>query len=204
MRIGVDVDGVLNNISDWHITYGSKFCLDHHIHRERNMNAYFLCDLFSLTEAERDKFWKPSMIELVKNIPVRPFAAETIHKLREMGHTIVILTARDNQFLFDEHAGKMDEYTEEWLKKNGIEYDEILTGSKSKIDTCLENNIDLMIEDKDKNVLEISKHIPVLCFDALHNQSVVGPNIHRIYCWPDVLHYFEKTKDFDIEILEVI
>ncbi len=178
MRVGVDVDGVLNNISDWHIAYGSKFCLDHHIQRERDMSAYFLRDVFGLTEVERDRFWIPNMIDLVKNIPVRPFAAETIRK--------------------------MDEYTEEWLKKNGIEYDEILTGSQSKIDTCLENNIDLMIEDKDKNVLEISKHIPVLCFDALHNRKIECSNIYRIYCWPDVLHYFEKTKDFDIEILDVI
>ena len=26
MRIGVDVDGVLNDVAEWHFAYGSKFC----------------------------------------------------------------------------------------------------------------------------------------------------------------------------------
>ncbi len=193
MRIGVDVDGVLNNISEWHISYGAKFCAENNIDRGKDISKYFVKDVFHLTELERDLFWKPNMINLVKNIPVRSFAAEVIHKLRKMGHTIVILTSRDNHFLYDEHAGRMDEYTVEWLKKHEIEYDEILTGSGSKIDTCLSNHIDVMIEDKDQNILEISKHIPVLCFDALHNQHVDGANIIRVYCWHDVLRYFEKN-----------
>ena len=36
-----------------------------------------------------------------------------------------------------------------------------------------------MIEDKANNVLEISDHIPVLCFDAPYNIGIEKNNIQR-------------------------
>ena len=31
MRIGIDIDGVLNDIAEWHFACGSKFCLENNI-----------------------------------------------------------------------------------------------------------------------------------------------------------------------------
>ena len=48
-----------------------------------------------------------------------------------------------------------------------------------------------MIEDKENNVLEIGKHIPVLCFDAPYNAKVLeNENIHRVYSWYQIYDYF--------------
>lgn len=200
MRIGVDIDGVLNNISDWHLSYGSKYASLKGIDRGFHPDEYFVKDVFSFTDRERNEFWDQHMVKLAKTIDIRPFAVEVLHKLKEMGHTIVILTARNSDFLIGEYEGKMDDLVLEWLDKHGVPYDEIITDSTSKVSKCLEYSLDVMIEDKKKNILEISKHIPVLCFDQLHNRGVEGHNIHRVYTWYQVYDYF-CSLDEEIEII---
>ncbi len=205
MRIGIDVDGVLNNIGDWHISYGKKFCVENNIVRPVSLNAYFVKDIFHLTKEERNTFLNRYMVDLVHNIPIRYFASEVIKELKRMGHTIVILTARDNDFLVGEHAGKIEEYTRNWLNKHDVLYDEIITSSHSKTNDCFANGIDIMIEDKDINIMDISMHMPVLCFDALHNQHINGVRVHRVYSWYDVLEYFKNLEpEKMVEDIEVI
>jgi uncharacterized HAD superfamily protein len=149
---------------------------------------------FFLTEKENNKFWKEYIFDLMVSIPTRPYASQVIHELRELGHEIVILTARDNRYLTNQYANTMDFYVEQWLTKNGIEYDQILSGSGNKKDKCLRNNIDIMIEDKKSNVEQISKYIPVLCFDAPYNQEIENKNITRVYSWYQILNYFLQEK----------
>ena len=172
MRIGVDIDGVLNDIGQWHYSCGFKFCIENNINRGFNPNKYMMEEQFGLTDKENYKFWKEYIFDLMVSIPTRPYAAKVIHNLREMGHEIIILTARDNRYLTNQYANTMNFYVEEWLNKNNIEYDGIISGSGNKKDKCLKNNIDIMIEDKARNILEISNHIPVLCFDAPYNKNI--------------------------------
>ncbi len=201
MRIGVDIDGVLNNIAEWHFNYGMKFCLEEKIFKGFNPNDYFMEQEFYLTKEENVKFWHRYIFDLLCAIPVRPFASEVLHKLRKEGHTIVILTARDNQYLKNQYEGTIDFYVKEWLHKNNIEYDEIITGSVDKCEKCLSNHLDVMIEDKRTNIKKISEHIPVLCFDAPYNRDVHGENIKRVYTWYEIYQQFQKNKVEEIEVL---
>ena len=63
------------------------------------------------------------------SIPTRPYAGKVLFLLKSMGHEIVILTARDNRFLTNQYANTMNFYIEEWLNKNSIPYDEIISGA---------------------------------------------------------------------------
>ncbi|MBQ6476843.1 MAG: hypothetical protein IJI43_00155 [Bacilli bacterium] len=190
MRIGVDIDGVLNDIGQWHYSCGYKFCIENDINRGFNPHEYMIEKQFYLTDKENNKFWKEYIFDLMVSIPTRPYAAKVLHELRELGHEVVILTARDNRYLTNQYANTMNFYVEEWLLKNGIEYDNIISGTGNKKDKCLKNNIDIMIEDKANNVEEISKHIPVLCFDAPYNKDVNKPNVERVYSWYQIYNYF--------------
>ena len=194
MRIGIDIDGVLNDIGEWHYSCGYKFCIENNINRGFNPYEYLIEKQFFLTEKENNKFWKEYIFDLMVSIPTRPYASKIINELRNMGHKVVILTARDNRYLTNQYANTMNFYVEEWLKKNNIEYDEIISGRGNKKDKCLKNNIDIMIEDKANNVLEISKHIPVLCFDAPYNLEVNKENVTRVYSWYQIYDYFLKKK----------
>ena len=79
-----------------------------------------------------------------------------------------------------------------WLKKNEIHYDKIIFSPEDKLDICRQNNIDLMIEDKPKNINTISSEIPVICYHANYNEQCSGKNIYRCYSWYDI---YRKIKE---------
>ncbi|MDD5826721.1 MAG: hypothetical protein PUD25_03035 [Bacilli bacterium] len=190
MRIGVDIDGVLNDIGQWHYSCGFKFCIDNHIQRGFHPYEYMMEKQFELTDEENYKFWREYIFDLMVSVPTRPYAGNVLKSLKEMGHEIVILTARDNRYLTNQYANTMNFYVEEWLHKNNIPYDEIVAGPGKKRDKCIKHKLDIMIEDKASNVLEISDVIPVLCFDAPYNLEVVKKNVHRVYSWYQIYQYF--------------
>ena len=199
MRIGVDIDGVLNDIGQWHYSCGFKFCIDNHIQRGFHPHEYMIEKQFELTDEENYKFWREYIFDLMVSIPTRPYAGNILKILKEMGHEIVILTARDNRYLTNQYANTMNFYVEEWLHKNNIPYDEIITGPGKKKDKCIKHKLDIMIEDKASNILEISDVIPVLCFDAPYNLGIVKNNVHRVYSWYQIYQYFllKEKKELD-------
>ena len=73
-----------------------------------------------------------------------------------------------------------------WLKINQIHYDNIIFSPEDKLEICKQNNIDLMIEDKPKNINTISNEIPVICYHANYNEQCNGKNIYRCYSWYDI------------------
>lgn len=194
MRIGVDIDGVLNDIGQWHYSCGFKFCIDNHIDRGFHPEEYTMEKQFELTDEENYKFWKENIFDLMVSIPTRPYAGNILKRIKEMGHEIIILTARDNRYLTNQYANTMNFYVEEWLRKNNIPYDDIIAGPGKKKDKCAKYKLDIMIEDKASNVLEISEIIPVLCFDAPYNSNIKKQNVHRVYSWYQIYQHFLKEE----------
>lgn len=190
MRIGVDIDGVLNDVGEWHYSCGYKYCIENNINRGFHPEKYMIEEQFELTDEENYTFWKEYIFDLMVSIPTRPYAAKVLGLLKELGHEIVILTARDNRFLTNQYENTMNFYVEEWLNKNNIPYDEIIAGPGSKKDKCIKNKLDFMVEDKASNVIKISDVIPVLCFDAPYNQGIEKDNVTRVYSWYQIYNYF--------------
>ena len=75
-------------------------------------------------------------------------------------------------------------------KSVSIPYDEIIAGAGNKLDKCISNKLDIMIEDKASNVEKISDVIPVLCFDAPYNLHVSKDNVTRVYSWYQIYKHF--------------
>ena len=59
-----------------------------------------------------------------------------------------------------------------------------------------DNRIDLMIEDSPKNINELSKIVPVICYDARYNRQCEGENITRCYSWYDI---YNKVKLYEVQ-----
>ena len=55
MRIGVDLDGVLNDVAEWNFACGSKFCLEQNINRGFNPKGYYMEEQFHLTSEENNQ-----------------------------------------------------------------------------------------------------------------------------------------------------
>lgn len=188
MKIGIDIDGVLTDLATFHLDYGTKYAYENNLGEIKNPYGYKIDDVISLQEGAHKDFWNKYDNCYTKKKYTREFAPEIIQKLKDEGNEIHIITARNPKL----DQGK--EWTTSWLSENNIYYDKLIFTDK-KLDYCKENKIDLMIEDTTKTILEISKIIPVICFDNPHNQDCKGENIIRCYSWYDIYDKIKKIED---------
>lgn len=197
MRIGIDIDGVLTDIEQWQLDYGSKFYFEKYGKEIQNNEGYETTEIFKVDSKLDDEFWTEYFKDYSINVDVRKLASEVIKKLKQDGNEIYIITARGS---FLSHSASVMSIEEnknivlEWLRKNEIEYDKIIFSPEDKLSICLENNIDVMIEDKVDNINKISTRIPVICFHAGYNKNCKGNNIFRCYSWYDIYSKISSIK----------
>lgn len=186
MRIGIDIDGVLTDIEKFIYDYGVKYCIENNLEYSVREEEYDEDKMLEISSQNAEKFWNTYLKYYATKYQTREFASEVIKKLKQEGHEIYIVTARNEYGLAKEDYGRMKEFVSKWLKDNNIEYDRIIYTEGSKLPYCIGNYIELMIEDAPKNVKEISTKIPVLCFDNNYNKNICGENIKRVYSWYDI------------------
>ena len=186
MRIGIDIDGVLNNVGQFELDYGAKFYVENcgkHLENPLEDGSF---NIFAATDDEDTRFWGKAIYDFVK-YPARDFAAEVISKLKNLGHEIYIVTARTSDLSYcDISQEKMKKIVIKWLKKYKIYYDKIVWTGKEKLSYCKENKIDLMIEDNPKHIKNLVKFCKVICFDAPYNHNINIENMTRCYSWYDI------------------
>ena len=187
MRIGIDIDGVLTDFEKWQLEVGSKFFVKYNKNIV-NPDGYDSDTVFNVTKEMDSEFWHDYLYDYAKNEPARKFAGEVIDKLKNKGYKIYIITARYLTDRNDDLGKEMRNIVIEWLKENSINYDKIIFSPEDKFEICKENNISIMIEDKVENINNISKIIPVVCFNASYNKVCNGKNIFRAYTWYDVYY----------------
>lgn len=186
MRIGIDIDGVLNNVGQFELDYGAKFYVEKCGKHLKNPNGDGSFNIFAATGEEDNIFWKDAIYDFVK-YPARDFAGEVISKLKNLGHEIYIVTARTSDLSYcDISPEKMKKIVSKWLKKYKIYYDKIVWTSKEKLSYCKENKIDVMIEDSPRHIKDLVKFCKVICFDAPYNRECDAENLTRCYTWFDV------------------
>ena len=187
MRIGIDIDGCMTDIVRFVVDYGIKFCVVNNIQYLLKEDEYDEAKALGISYDETEKFWNEYLPYYSMEYKPRDFASEVINRLKE-NNEIFIITARNEEGLPPEYYGHMQELVKGWLKKYNINYDKLIFTKGSKLPYCLENDIDVMIEDSPYNVEGISKKIKVLCFDNPYNSNICNENIIRIYSWYDILN----------------
>jgi uncharacterized HAD superfamily protein len=197
MRIGIDVDGVLTDVQKFELDYGSKFYFESKISMKEIINAdeYETIDIFNWGLKMEEEFWNKYLFYYAKNYPSREFASDIIQKLKEDGHTIYIITARSYAAENSFRGKRMRRVLKSWLKKNKIYYDDIIFCEESKLNACIENKIDLMIEDCPNNINMLSKHLKVICYGSNYNEHCKGQNIHRCYSWYNIYEAIKQIEN---------
>ena len=191
MRIGIDIDGTLTDIEKFQLDFGSKFFSEYNKFIV-NPNGYESAEVFNVDDKLDNKFWDKYYFDYLKNEPIRKFANEIIKKLKDEGNEIYIITARHGEnTISDEETKKL---TKTWLDKNKVKYDKLIFSPEDKLETCLQNNINIMIEDRPENINSLSTKIPVICINAIYNQNCKGSNIYRAYSWYDVYYKILNLK----------
>ena len=195
MRIGIDIDNTITDIEELlneaafnyakqlgkEITEADR---DKKIEDSKNDGNVYK-KRYNFTYEELKHFLGNIQEEITNNAEPRSGAVETINKLRQQGHEIYIITARDNEFHEDPYI-----LSKVWLDKNNIEYDKLIVNVRKKAPVCKNEKIDIFIDDQLNNCLEVSKEgIKTIRFTADTNEY---ENIVNINNWNKVYVYINK------------
>lgn len=193
MNIGVDIDGVLTDLERMALDFGTKMCVEENIPIELNLSKYWEIEKYNWTKEQEELFWNKNLVPYVVESNPRKFAPQILEKLQAEGNKIFIITARNESGMPPEYEGKMQELTKKWLLDNNIKYKKLIfTDDTNKLKNCIENNIDVMVEDSPINIKNISQKIKVIKFDCQYNKDIDGKNILTAYSWYHIYDIIRK------------
>lgn len=195
MNIGIDIDGVLTDLERMTLDFGTKMCVEENNPININLSEYYETKKFDWTEEQAEKFWNKYLVKYVTESNPRAFAPEIIKKLQQDGNQIYIITARNEYGMPPEHYGQMQQLTKQWLNSQNIKYEKLIFApDPEKLSQCLENKIDVMIEDSPYNIQNISSKIKVIKFDCQYNKEVNNENVITAYSW---YHIYRIIKEME-------
>lgn len=176
-RLGLDIDGCINDFGSLIHRRATVFSKSYGIDKVSDMSDYLLQRFFGWSDSLNKEFWiKYYKTTLSETLPLSG-AAQTISLMKHNDIEIYIITARK-----EKHA----EVTIDWLNRYNILYDKLIM-CKEKAEACIENCIDLMIEDEPENCESISQYKPVLCMAYKYNECLEGrQNIIRVANWAEI------------------
>ena len=196
IKIGIDIDGVVNNLSSFHITYGTKYALEYMIDYNIDIHKLNSSEIFGWTPEIDELFWNKHYRKLLDNSEfIRPHVSEVTNKIINNGHSIFFISARQDTDLPITEKESMFNITSGYLKDNNIAYSHLFL-EPNKIKIINNEQIDIMIEDNPyffqryNTILDI----PLFCFDNYYNSNITGKNIIRVYSWYDILKRINEIK----------
>ena len=195
MRIGIDIDDTLTDVKNELIKAGEKYARslgkDIKIDKsfeDKNNNGNKWQEMFQFNYEELKYFLKDIQESITNKAKPRENVVEVIKKLKNDGNEIIIITARDSEFHDDPYK-----YSKDWLDKNNIYYDKLVVNARNKEDACIEEKIDLFIDDSESNCLNVKnagiKTIRV-CNEIENNNS----NLICFNNWNDIYSYIQNIK----------
>lgn len=194
MRIGIDIDNV---ISDFNEDLLREYIIHDKTLRNSgiiNKDVYIRKGMFDWSPEEEKEFYKNNIERIARTLKVKKDAKKYIDILKKEGHYICIITGRNNGEYKEPY--KM---TKDWLDKNKIKYDNlILTDAYMKVEKankCLENNIDVMIDDS-VSICNccIDKNIKTYLMDTPYNRFADIPRVNNWKRFYEVIKSMDKKK----------
>ena len=201
MRIGIDIDNCISNFDDT--------LLEEYLKHDKTLRntgiindkaKHFSKGMFDWTDEEEKDFYYANIESFAKKLRPLQDAPLYIQKLKEEGHKIYIISGRNNGEYKDPYS-----LTTEWLQKYNITYDKlILTNKHEKTKVCLENKIDLMIDDNTSICLDLLKNgIKVYKMNTRYDEKELP--LDRVSTWEELYikihNLFIKTDNTKFNVI---
>lgn len=191
MRIGIDMDDTITDTWNYMLEDVSKeFNIELSMLKEKkNAYAKLLTDDFGISLDEYYQKMRPVYQRHVLNLPLQKEADKYINKLHDEGNEIYFITARETLFYNDPYG-----LSKEYLTKNNIYFDKLITDAKNKEKTCEEYNIDILIDDRYTTIEKvINNGKKAIIFDTNWNRNYnKSPRAHN---WQEVYNYIKSLED---------
>ena len=170
MKIGIDMDDTICSTKESIIKYQNIFIKDKNISLEElwNNNTY------------KDEFLNKYLSDIYNNALIKENCVYVLNKLSK-DNELYIITARTTNYIDD-----IIKLTKDYLTNNNIKVKDIFINSKDKVDTCIKNNIDLMIDDSYYNYQSLTNNnINTILFDELDSYKYIN---NRINNWNELIN----------------
>lgn len=189
ITIGIDLDDTISNSNELFLKYARLYNKEKKINFLIDETQWDLDKSFGWNDNNYKEFCEKYLKILLNEAETKKHAVEIIEKLKNEGYEIIIITARHEEDLGDPY-----DFTKEWLEAKHICFDKLIVNSRKKEEDCLNNNVEVFIDDNMKNCINVYNklHIPVFLFDSLHNGHDSYPNIEKIYSWDEA---YSKIKN---------
>ena len=176
MKIGIDMDDTICSTEESIIRYQNIFV------KENNINVDDLWDKVDI----RNKFLTEYLERIYLDAEIKNNCNIVLNKLKD-NNELYIITARTNNYVDDIYK-----IIKEYLSKNNIIVNGIFINAKDKVDVCIKNNIDIMIEDSYFNFERLKQNnIKTILFDEKEKY----PNVEtRVSNWNEIEKIFENKR----------
>ena len=181
MRIGIDIDDTIVNTSEMCINYLKKLDKKYGENIKDIITDNIKNPVVTL-------FYDNYLYDVIAHAKLKEDAVKVINELYR-DNEIYFITARSERFIKD-----VDNMTKNLLDSYNIKYNKIITGAGKKAELCVENNIDLLIDDSIKHCTNLSNiGIDTLLFNSINNKDI-ETNLKRVYNWNEVYDYVNLHK----------
>lgn len=178
LTIGIDIDGTVTDpgsiLPFMNEAFGRNLSL-------ADCLEYDLSNVYGIPSDELNQ-WFDEQGDILYGSAVLHHMADKVLQQWYQTHRLVYISARDKKHL---------PITFDWFERFQIPYHDVeLIGSHDKISSARKWGIEVFLEDRLENALQISEelHIPVLLFDTPYNQGTLPSLVKRISSWEEGNH----------------
>jgi len=187
--IGIDIDDTINDLSSILVKYAIEYNQQTNIEHDIQAHEWEFEKAFGWDSENIKEFLEKYLYKAYIEAIPKENSVEVIKRLKEEGNKIIIITSRSDEEVKNSHY-----YSEQWLKSYGIPYDKLVLNSVDKAAKCIENNIDIFIDDRISHCKNVSRNarIPVYLFDSAYNKNHEDTGMKRVFSWLEVYNEIKK------------
>ncbi len=185
MNIGIDIDNTISTTRETILNYAEQFNRASNRPSQFDLSYYNLEKSLGWDSPTSQLFLQTYLPDIYRQVLPKPHAVEVIRELHRE-HRIILITSRNQR------DQAVTEITQQWLSQHQIAYDKLVMNQTdnmhhfSKLADCLNNGVEVMVEDHHDLALELSTQLPVILFDYPYNTHLNNDQIFRVQDWLEV------------------
>jgi len=192
MNIGIDIDGVIFDSETYFRTFAEIYDIESGINSSIvNKEETRVQRRYDWTDEQFATYVRDVMVPLERNTPFMAGALKVLDELKKMGHRLVIISRRGSSGFYEEI-----EIANKRFAEVGLEFDGVYMDVGSKLDVCKQENIDVMIDDLDRTIDELSDNgIDCLYFICPDSREIKKDNVTSVTNWGEIYRYFVERQN---------
>lgn len=195
MKIGIDIDDTTVVTIKSMIKYGNIFNEEVLKRPPVNFNfgeikdRYYMNALFGWSEETKFEFFDLYYKNVLEDCEPLPNASKVITKLKEEGNEIFFISSRITTI----KGCNAEQITIDSFNKNKIPFDKVIIGAYNKLEYCLNNNIEVFVDDSLEVLQELSKHgIRCYLMTSPINSKLDTGDIMRVQTWDEIYNDLKR------------